>query len=451
MAGLDTRGLADGFAQGFGMMEAYDQRKINNERADNQEARQAKQDGRIDQQWDQQQDDRSKNEALEKLSMFYQQEASGMTPEWTADLDSAADIHPYLRLGSVYDPGTAKSVDIAKQVALGDMDPNSPEALEAFNQFYKVDIDKGDAKDLQEGETVRKSIIQTYPGSVEGTLSFELGVEVLDAQGAVVRSYTAPMTTGNSAGDDEVKQVSIEKMVNGAAGMASLQRVIPEEVKARRRKFLTEIGVLKPAAEQFESVQGPGGSVLQRSTLTGEMSQVVGRESSYGRSAFAPGALQKKMEYLKSEFPGESNQQIYERAINNSAEEGGLTIEAGRKASSIESMIERELDRYNSASREDRPAIQEEISRLEGILNEIVFGPAPPTPEQPRPGMNIPAVQNAVGAGMSMEGRGPLPVNPAQQPQQRQQAAPQQSAPQQAAPQSKPQMTDEQFRKYLGF
>ncbi len=93
---LDTRGLASGFAQGFGLMEQHQQRKTNNERADRQEQRQARQDERADQAWGMKMEDRNKEQSLEQIRAFYEQEAAGLMPEMTQDLDQAFEFHPHV-------------------------------------------------------------------------------------------------------------------------------------------------------------------------------------------------------------------------------------------------------------------------------------------------------------------------------------------------------------------
>jgi hypothetical protein len=383
MSGLDTRNLLGSFATGFQLMEGHYQRKENDKRYDVEQTRVAKMDARQDKQYEQQETDRRRQEALPVIKSFYEQEAAGMEPEMSAELEQAFEQHPYLRLGQVYDPDTEVSVGIAQQVAAGEMDPNAPEALGAFNQFFKSEIDQGSADGIEDGQTVRKKIARVMPGTDGESLAFELEVEVLDAEGKMVRSYMAPMTTGHGSEDEEVMQVPMEKLINAAVGMEGLQKVIPEEVKEKRRQYLRNMGVLGSSAEQYESVRGPGGSLLQRNINTGEMKSIVGRESNYGNGGYAPGSLQRDMEFLQAKFPDANNQELYDLAIKNK-DDGGMSPADARVMGGINSRIKQLQDQLETTpDAQDRERIQGEIAEKMAVADEIMAR-SMSSPEQPQ-------------------------------------------------------------------
>ncbi len=282
------------------------------------------------------------------------------------------------------------------------MDPNEPEALEALNQFLAPEIQAGDAQGLEPGQTARKRIVGVYPGQDPEHLSFDLEVTVLDAEGNPVRSYNAPMTPGHSAADDEVLQVPMEKLINAAVAMKGLQSAIPPEVREQRMQYLRSMGVISQGQGQYQTIEGPGGSILQVGP-DGKMSSVLGRERSGSAGAFAPGALQRDMQWLAQQFPNESPEQLYHRATQGKrvTSDDGLSPNAARQARLIENEIKR-LDRLlENPMHFESPELIAERDGLVQQLRTIAM------PQNQGPGLQIP-----------QQAQGQQPAPQAGQPQQ---------------------------------
>lgn len=300
MAGLDTRGLADGFLQGFQVMDRHQQRKENSRRADehmemqrqNQAMRESEHQWRS-QDREHQDQARIKAQDTELLGQFWGAVSQGIDAPVTPEVEQAFERNPYLSPKFLFDPSKEESAAYAERLANGEGDLYSPETLQHVNNFFEPDINKGGG---------RKRLAGLFPGQEPGTFVFDLEVESEDG-----RRYNAPMTPNHSADDDEVLQLPIEKMINPIMGYRQLMGSMSPEAKQKAMGYFQSIGLIQPPAEQWEQVQGPGGSVLQRNSRTGELKQVVGRENRAGLggiNGYAPSSDVKTLQWLMSEEGG---------------------------------------------------------------------------------------------------------------------------------------------------
>lgn len=203
---LDTRGLASGFAQGFGLIDNYYNRQAQNARADKrlgmqEEAFEMKR-GQLKQQQDQ-----------ETAKFVFGKIANGM--------DLADEELQWLQNKPQYLAALNPEVDKALETAQRVIDPNDPldlnddEGLYAINTMFEPMINRGKGG--------RKRIAVGLPGRTEGTMVFELDVEGEDGT-----RYRAPMTRnrGVAGEDDEIREVPVESLVNTAQGYRVLRNVI---------------------------------------------------------------------------------------------------------------------------------------------------------------------------------------------------------------------------------
>lgn len=281
MNGLDTRGIGDGFMQGFAFVDSY----MNNQDA---KARQNKLDAerQEDRQYNRERTERldqQNTETLEfnrKLATEQNERAKGaderaqssdaraqathdeairlrrgqegwatwmakgeFTPEQEEFFKANPDINPL----KFMDPKVRSGVEFFQTLTdTDDIDSdeklfqavNSPQGLKAFNDVYGRQINKGDGG--------RKRVVGILPGPKEGTVVLEL--EVMDEKGNVRR---APMTEQRST-DDIVKQVPLETIVEQLAGMSQLTSLVgnmSEENRKRAIEYGMRAGFLKELDE----------------------------------------------------------------------------------------------------------------------------------------------------------------------------------------------------------
>ncbi|WP_421552232.1 hypothetical protein [Pseudomonas yamanorum] len=135
--------------------------------------------------------------------------------------------NPWFDPRHVLAPSMQADVQTAGKVFSGDLNSNSPEALDAVNRMF--------APNIQQGGGGKKRIVQVLPGRTEGTVAFELEVTGDDG-----KKYTAPMTKSRGTAtdaDDEVLEMPIDKLVDRVSGYKLLNGVfsIPENRQAALR------------------------------------------------------------------------------------------------------------------------------------------------------------------------------------------------------------------------
>lgn len=288
MAGLDTRGLASGFAQGFGLMSQYQQQQRQNELAERQMGMQEQKFG-LDMQMGQMRMDEVEREREKEALTFALARGAEFGPEglseedmellrnkpqvWAA-FDDRADA-AIRRAIDVFDPGTS-------------IDANDVESLDQANLLFQDMINKG--------EGGQKRIVGWYPSPDGEAMMAELEITREDGS-----TYRAPMTEGRGTEEDAiVKRIPLEDLANHIQGLRQVRNGINmggDEFRANASRMLR---VLRgEASERWEQVQGPGGSILQRNASTGEMKSVIGRAPQQaGGGQGAPTAMMKEAQWM---------------------------------------------------------------------------------------------------------------------------------------------------------
>lgn len=256
MRGLQTGGLASGFAQGFGLVNDYQRGQRADARADEQLNMQREK-------FDMQKAEIARARDMEDIQFAWGKIANQMElsdqeielfrryPKFARALDQMADQY-VAKAEAVLDPSTPD-------------DLNDPDAIDGLNTLLGDEINKGG-----DGQ---KRIIAALPAPDGQSLAFELEVTDKDGQ----NPYRAPMTAGRGTeaeGDDQIKTVPVESIVNQVAGFKALRQALATpEAKAYAQKMLHVIQGTTP--EKWEQVDGPRGSLLQREVNSGKMGQVV--------------------------------------------------------------------------------------------------------------------------------------------------------------------------------
>lgn len=352
MAGLDTRGLASGFTQGFGLMNQFQRGQKADERADKQMGMQQE---RMDMQREQfgtQQEEVTRQRDMENIQFTLGKIGSGME----VGEDELETLRRYPKFWSALDPETDNSINQAMSIIDPDtsVDANDPESLGALNQMFGAEINRGDGG--------QKRVVGMYPAPDGENVVLEL--EVTGEDGS---SYRAPMTEGRGTADDDlVKYVPVEKLVEQVQGMRMLRNTMRSpEAQQRATQVL---GLLRgDSNESWEQVEGPGGSILQRNTKTGETKQVIGRApQARGGSSRAPSRIQEAQELVNREvYP--TFAEAYE-AVRARAGQGQQTDTKYIDFVSEEiNRVDERLDSY-SLSEEEREELQ---SRREQLAQEL--------------------------------------------------------------------------------
>ena len=203
---LDTRGLAHGFTQGFGMADRYYARQEQGERADR----------RLDMQeetFDMQKQQAQRAQNKETATFVFGKIANKMDLS-DEEMQWLKDNPNYL---AALNPQADQALEVAQRV-IDPQDPtglNDDEGLYALNTLFEPMINRGKGGG--------KRIVAGLPGQKEGTMAFELEVEGEDG-----KRYRAPMTAkrGVAGEDDEILQVPVEDLVNTAQGYRVLRNAI---------------------------------------------------------------------------------------------------------------------------------------------------------------------------------------------------------------------------------
>lgn len=292
MAGLDTRGAFDGFVKGFGMMQGYQDSKDRKAYMQEQQAMQQRGLEMREQEFSAQQDERQKQQDQREISQFYEGWSNGIEAPITPELEKVFSRNSMADPRHLFKPETEAAVQYADKLAKGEGSLFSQETVDAMNNFYAPRVGRGGGGS--------KRLAGLYPGQKEGTLVFE--VEVEDEQG---NKRLAPMTMnrGLEGEDDEVAQYEIDQAIGPVMGAKSIYQALGEN-REKMMSYLQASGFLPKEEAKWEQVQGPGGSILQRNTKTGELKNVLGRAPQQGGGAgglsYAPSSDVKTLEYLKA-------------------------------------------------------------------------------------------------------------------------------------------------------
>ncbi|MGE6778187.1 hypothetical protein ACQKFL_11165 [Vreelandella titanicae] len=385
MAGLDTRGLASGFAQGFGLMNQFQRGQRADERADQQLGMQQERMDMQREQFSAQQEDVQRQRDMENIQFTLGKIGSGME----VGEDELETLRKYPKFWSALDPGTDNSINQAMAVIDPNtsVDANDPESLAALNQMFGAEINRG--------EGGQKRVVGMYPAPDGQSVALEL--EVVGEDG---NTYRAPMTEGRGTADDDlVKYVPVEALVEQVQGMRMLRNTLRSpEAQQRATQVL---GLLRgDSQERWEQVQGPGGSILQRNTRTGETKQVIGRAPQAGGGyANRPTATQKDIEYLVNNGLAEDRQAAWEMLRRGSGDDSYSRsedrIEALRnRAEDLDKFIQGEAARMPDD--EEMAQAQEELQAIHQMIRESenqTYGIVMPDQGQPSTSTQNQAVQ----------------------------------------------------------
>ena len=365
MAGLDTRGLADGFAQGFGLMDRYQRGQRADERADQQmemqQERMGMQRERMDmqrEQYDAQQQEAQRAQDMEALQFTLGKIGSGME----VDESEIELLRQYPKYWAALDPDTDASIEQAQQVIdpQSPVDANDPESLAALNQMFGAEINRG--------EGGQKRVVGMVPAPDGESVMLEL--EVVGEDGS---RYNAPMTQGrsNREDDDLVMQVPVERLVEQTQGMRMLRNVFQSPEAQQRASQV--LGLLRgDSAESWDLEEHPRLGMIQVNRQTGEVKPVrPGAGSPYDRSGLSSGRPPSRIqeaEELVSRGVYDSFGDAYEavRARAGQDQQGDLKY-IDFLGGEIE-RIDEQLDSYQT-SEEERSELRERRDQLAAELD----------------------------------------------------------------------------------
>lgn len=393
MAGLDTRGAFDGFVQGFNMVEGYNQRKEAGARADQQTAMHERGLQMREQEFGARQDERQQQQDQQAISQFYAGWASGVEAPLSEELAGAFERNQMADPRHLFNPRTERAVEYAGKLSSGEGSLFSPETVERMNDFYAPRVSRGTGG--------KKRLAGMYPGQREGTLAFE--VEVEDEQG---NKRMAPMTAnrGVAGEDDEVAQYEIDQAIGPVMGARSIYQALGEN-REKMTAYLRASGYLPKAAEQWEQVDGPDGSILQRNTATGEMKSVLGRPRAAGDGGAGGLTSQQKNYHFLREALDLSDEQAYQAAFGGTGAVNGRVPDGVKAGLSLLNAQIKEVDTKLNGKNglmlpdEDRIALEQERADLgqrraslaqnaglAGVPKKKAEAPGKTTkPEQPKP------------------------------------------------------------------
>ncbi|MDP4546476.1 hypothetical protein [Marinobacter sp. MDS2] len=238
---LDTRGLASGFAQGFGLMDQHYARQHSQALQDKQSDRADRRMEMTEQQFAGQQEDAQRKRATEQAKFTLGKIAQGV--------ELSDDEMQFLKENPQYWPALDPKTDAAIEAAQRVIDPNDPlgandpEALYSMNALFSHRINRG--------EGGRKRIAGVYPGQSKGTVAIDLEVEGPDG-----KTYNAPMTRnrGVAGDDDEVLETPVEALVNQVQGYRVLRNAFRgEAAQQNAARVLAALTGKNPGSERYSA------------------------------------------------------------------------------------------------------------------------------------------------------------------------------------------------------
>lgn len=354
MAGIDTRGLASGFSQGFGMVENYYNRQSQNERADERMSMERER-------FDMQKEEVDRARKQEGIQLALSKVANGMQPS-EEEVELLRESPKYWK---ALDQETDNSLAIAEAVVDPESptDINSPESIEALNQMFEAEINKG--------EGGQKRISKAFPGPDGETLMFDL--EVLGEDG---ESYEAPMTDGRAPGgdDDTVMQVPVEEVIKQVQGLRAIRSTMQTPEAQEQASQMLRILNGEPE-DNWEVVERSDGAVLQRNTRTGETKRVLGRETSggsgYGRST----SDMTEAQWLVDNGIAENIEEAYDKVRSRA----GQNTDYGRQQDEMRYVRERiseitkirDEGNWRRLPKERRESLESELGELTSRRDEL--------------------------------------------------------------------------------
>lgn len=387
MAGLDTRGAFDGFTQGFGMMQNYKNSQDRKEYMKQQQGMQERGMEMREQEFDAQQGDRQKKNDQEYITQYYARTMPLMkdssNPESMKQLAAmfedpqAMEVfkrNPMASMAHLLNPKTIAAVEFADKLGSGEGELFSEGTATAMNDYFAPVVNRMPGR--------RTDIKAVYPGQKKGTMTFDLGVVPIGEDGVEGKEYSSAMTgkRGTEAdGDDEIMQVPIEDLISKVHGAKQVYGAIGKENLAQFQQALRTMGYLPAEDAKWEEVKGPGGSILQRNTVTGEMKNVLGRAPVAGGSGYGSNKLtqqQDNFHFLKNVLKM-SDENAYKAAF------GGTGAVTGKVAGDVQAGINllsaqiKEIDTRTAGkagymmSKPDLEALMQKRAQLEQQRNDL--------------------------------------------------------------------------------
>lgn len=311
MAGLDTRGAFDGFVKGFGMMQGYQDSKDRKAYMQQQQSMQERGLEMREQEFSAQQEQRQKQNDQQYITQFWGRaspllEAGQNDPEALKQLQSmfedeeAKSVFSRNKLANplhILNPKTVAAASYADKLAAGEGQLFSEQTAQAMGDYFDPVVNR------MPGRKTR--IANLYPGSTPETVTFDLGVTLTDGlEGIEQKEYSSPMSAkrGFAGEDDEIMEVPIEEMIKRVQGARMIYQDLGPERLQRAQASLRAMGYLPKEETRYEDVEGPGGSILQRSSSDNKLTSVVGRAPQQGGSSggmISPTSQQKNFLFLR--------------------------------------------------------------------------------------------------------------------------------------------------------
>lgn len=315
MAGLDTRGVMDGFTQGFGLMQNYQDSK--DRKAYLQQRQDMEQRGldMREQEFAAQQEDRQQQKDQQFAQSWWQQAAVAsetqnpdMFPAWDEETQARLSRSGMLNPSHLLRPQTEAAVQYADKLAKGEGTLFSKQTVDAMNDFYAPRVNRGNGG--------KKRLAGMYPGQKEGSFVFELEVE--DEQG---NKRLAPMTVnrGVAGEDDEIAQYSIEDAIKPVMGVKQLYGAFGNNMDFVRKMGQMQ-GWLPKEAERWEPHDIDGARVLRNQF--GDEKTVLGRPSDGASGLMAPTSQQKNYQFLIGQL-GYTPEEAYKAAFGGTSAVNG--------------------------------------------------------------------------------------------------------------------------------
>ena len=330
MAGLDSRGAFDGFVQGFGLMQNYQDGKDRKAYMQQQQAIQQRGLDMREQEFSAQQDDRQSQRDQQQIAQFYTGWSSGVEAPITPELDEAFKRTPMMDPRHLFRPETEAAVQYADKLAKGEGSLFSQQTVDAMNDFYAPRVNRGGGG--------KKRLAGMYPGQKEGSFVFELEVE--DEQGS---KRLAPMTVnrGLEGEDDEVAQYEIDQAIGPVMGAKSLYQALGQN-RDKMLGYLRSSGYLPKEEERWEAFDGPDGSILKRNQ-SGDVEKVLGRKSDGASGLTTPTSQQKNYQFLIGQL-GYSPEEAYQAAFGGTAAVNGRIPDSAKLGLQLLNTQIKELD-----------------------------------------------------------------------------------------------------------
>lgn len=267
----------------------------------------------------------------------------------------------------ILNPKTVSAASYADKLATGEGQLFSEETAQAMNDYFSPEVNR------MPGRKTR--IAGVYPGQNPEAMVFDLGVTPTDGlKGVEQPEYNSPMTInrGIAGEDDEIMEVPIEEMIKRVQGARMIYQDLGPERLQRAQASLRAMGYLPKEEAKWEQVQGPGGSILQRNTATGELKNVLGRApqaaGSGGGSYGNPTSQQKNFLFLRDAL-NLSDEDAYKVAFGGTGAVNDRVSDRVMKGISLLNTQIKEID--STINTQGMMLEEEELAQLNAARQEL--------------------------------------------------------------------------------